>query len=129
MFSANTCSEHFFAIFSPLFQNLTELEEDETIVSNRVEANTFDNPVSISSTYTPSSDGYLSIKVGATTTAQYTTLYIGDKNNNNKQAIRLVADANSWDVMDVIFVKKGMTISVERIATTSSSYVRFLPLV
>lgn len=24
MFSANTCSEHFFAIFSPLFQNLTE---------------------------------------------------------------------------------------------------------
>lgn len=25
MFFANTCSEHFFAIFSPLFQNLTEL--------------------------------------------------------------------------------------------------------
>ena len=27
MFSANTCSEHFFVIFSPLFQNLTELSD------------------------------------------------------------------------------------------------------
>lgn len=27
MFFANTCSEHFFVIFSPLFQNLTELNE------------------------------------------------------------------------------------------------------